>query len=95
MDIQTASKGSDSADCAVTGIATCHNIVVTQDFDGLAAMVLAKGASAIDQNGMVTYDLEIASPLTSFTPLINAKQHILPFVNCRPCTLNRSALAEI
>ena len=31
---------------------TCHDIVVTQDY-GLAAMILARGASAIDQNGMV------------------------------------------
>jgi uncharacterized protein YaiI (UPF0178 family) len=48
----TVDKGSDSADYAITGMAARHDIVVTQDY-GLAAMVLAKGASAIDQNGMV------------------------------------------
>jgi uncharacterized protein YaiI (UPF0178 family) len=32
-------------------MATRHDIVVTQDY-GLAAMILAKGASVIDQNGM-------------------------------------------
>ena len=48
----TVDKGSDSADYVITNMATCHDIVVTQDY-GLAAMVLAKGASAIDQNGMI------------------------------------------
>jgi uncharacterized protein YaiI (UPF0178 family) len=48
----TVDKGSDSADYAITNMATCHDIIVTQDY-GLAAMVLAKGASAVDQNGMV------------------------------------------
>ena len=48
----TVDKGSDSADYAITGMAACRDIVVTQDY-GLAAMALAKGASAIDQNGMV------------------------------------------
>ena len=48
----TVDKGSDSTDYFIAGIATCHDIVVTQDY-GLGAMVLAKGASAIDQNGMI------------------------------------------
>jgi uncharacterized protein YaiI (UPF0178 family) len=48
----TVDKGSDSADYAIAGMAMLHDIVVTQDY-GLAAMILAKGASAIDQNGMV------------------------------------------
>ena len=50
--VVTVDKGADSADYAITKMATCHDIVVTQDY-GLAAMILAKGASAIDQNGMV------------------------------------------
>jgi len=45
-------KGADSADYAIAGIVTSHDIVVTQDY-GLAAMVLARGASALDQNGMI------------------------------------------
>jgi uncharacterized protein YaiI (UPF0178 family) len=48
----TVDKGLDSADYAITGMATRHDIVVTQDY-GLAAMILAKGASVLDQNGMV------------------------------------------
>jgi len=50
----TVDKGSDSADYAIAGMAMCHDIVVTQDY-GLAAMVLARGASALDQNGLI-YD---------------------------------------
>jgi uncharacterized protein YaiI (UPF0178 family) len=41
---------------------TCNDIVVTQDY-GLAAMILAKGASAIDQNGMRYTDKNIESLL--------------------------------
>ena len=48
----TVDKGSDSADYAITGMTTRHDIVVTQDY-GLAAMILARGASALDQNGMI------------------------------------------
>ena len=48
----TVDKGSDSVDYAITKIVTRHDVVVTQDY-GLAAMVLAKGASAINQNGMI------------------------------------------
>jgi len=48
----TVDKGSDSADYVIANMATCHDIVVTQDY-GVAAMVLAKGALAVDQNGMV------------------------------------------
>jgi len=50
--IITVDKGSDSTDYAIVNMAGCRDIVVTQDY-GLAAMVLAKGASALDQNGMV------------------------------------------
>ena len=54
----TVDKGSDSADYAITGMAARNDVVVTQDY-GLAAMVLAKGASALDQNGMVYTDENI------------------------------------
>jgi uncharacterized protein YaiI (UPF0178 family) len=47
----TVDKGSDSADYVIVGMATRHEIVVTQDY-GLAAMILAKGASVIDKKGM-------------------------------------------
>jgi uncharacterized protein YaiI (UPF0178 family) len=58
----TVDKGADSADYAITGMAECGDIVVTQDY-GLAAMILAKGASAIDQNGMLYTDENIGSLL--------------------------------
>ena len=48
----TVDKGSDSADYVITNMAMRHDVVVTQDY-GLAAMILSRGASAIDQNGMV------------------------------------------
>ena len=48
----TVDKGSDSADYAITNMVTYHDIVVTQDY-GLAAMILARGASALDQNGLI------------------------------------------
>ena len=48
----TVDKGADSADYAIAGMATCNDIVVTQDY-GLAALILARGASVLDQNGMI------------------------------------------
>jgi uncharacterized protein YaiI (UPF0178 family) len=60
--VVTVDKGSDSADYAITGMVARDDIVVTQDY-GLAAMILAKRASAIDQNGMVYTDENIGSLL--------------------------------
>jgi uncharacterized protein YaiI (UPF0178 family) len=60
--IITVDKGSDSADYAIAGMVTGRDVVVTQDY-GLAAMILAKGASAIDQNGMVYTNENIDSLL--------------------------------
>jgi len=48
--IITVDKQPDSVDFALIRILTCDDIVVTQDF-GLAAMVLCKGAQAVNQNG--------------------------------------------
>ena len=48
----TVDKQADSVDYALMGILTKDDLVVTQDF-GLAAMVMGKGARAINQNGMV------------------------------------------
>ena len=48
----TVSKGSDSADFKLVNLVQKGDIVVTQDY-GLAAMVLAKGGKALNQNGMV------------------------------------------
>jgi uncharacterized protein YaiI (UPF0178 family) len=48
-------KQTDSVDYALMDLLTREDIVVTQDF-GLAAMVLGKGAKAVNQNGMVFTD---------------------------------------
>jgi uncharacterized protein YaiI (UPF0178 family) len=53
--IITVDKQADSVDFALMGLLTSEDIVVTQDF-GLAAMVLGKGAKAINQNGLVFTD---------------------------------------
>jgi uncharacterized protein YaiI (UPF0178 family) len=50
--VVTVDKQADSVDFALMGLLTRDDIVVTQDF-GLAAMVLGKGARAVNQNGMV------------------------------------------
>ena len=48
----TVDKGQDSVDFVLMNLLTKHDIVVTQDF-GLAALVLGKGAKAINQNGLL------------------------------------------
>lgn len=50
--IITVDKQADSVDFALMGLLARDDIVVTQDF-GLAAMVLGKGARAINQNGLI------------------------------------------
>jgi len=45
-------KAADSVDFALMSLLTSSDIVVTQDY-GLAAMVLGKGAKAINQNGLI------------------------------------------
>lgn len=54
----TVDKGSDSVDLALMRILTKDDIVVTQDY-GLAALVLGKGAKALNQNGLVYSDHNI------------------------------------
>jgi len=48
----TVDKAADSVDFALMGLLARDDIVVTQDY-GLAAMVIGKGAKAVNQNGMV------------------------------------------
>jgi len=48
--IITVDKQADSVDFALMGLLVRNDVVVTQDY-GLAAMVLGKGARAINQNG--------------------------------------------
>jgi uncharacterized protein YaiI (UPF0178 family) len=50
----TVDKGRDSADIRLVNLIEPGDLVVTQDY-GVAAMALAKGAVALNQNGMV-YD---------------------------------------
>ena len=56
--IITVDKQADSVDYALMGLLTREDIVVTQDF-GLAAMVIGKGARAVNQNGLVFTDANI------------------------------------
>ena len=51
-EIITVEKGSDSADFKLVNLVEKNDLVVTQDY-GLAAMVLAKGGRALNQNGMI------------------------------------------
>ena len=48
----TVSKGADSVDFKIVNLLERGDIVVTQDY-GLAAMCLARGASALHQNGLI------------------------------------------
>jgi uncharacterized protein YaiI (UPF0178 family) len=48
----TVDRQADSVDFALMGLLTRDDIVVTQDF-GLAAMVIGKGAKALNQNGLI------------------------------------------
>ncbi|MDR1966734.1 MAG: YaiI/YqxD family protein [Synergistaceae bacterium] len=57
-EVITVSKGADSVDYAIANAASKEDIVVTQDY-GLAAMILAKGARAVNQNGLVYTDENI------------------------------------
>ena len=50
--IITVDKQADSVDYKLMGLLTREDIVVTQDY-GLAAMVIGKGARAVNQNGLI------------------------------------------
>jgi len=51
-EIITVDKHADSVDFALMCLLAADDVVVTQDY-GLAAMVLGKGARAVNQNGLV------------------------------------------
>ncbi len=55
----TVDKGSDSADMKLVNMIKAGDIAVTQDY-GLAAMCLARGGFAINQNGFEYTDDNIA-----------------------------------
>lgn len=48
----TVEKGNDSADFKLVNLVEKGDLVITQDY-GLAAMVLAKGGKALNQNGLI------------------------------------------
>ena len=50
--IITVDKQADSVDFKLMSLLAADDVVVTQDF-GLAAMVLGKGAKAVNQNGLI------------------------------------------
>ena len=60
----TASKGRDCADFVLLKLVSKGDVVVTQDY-GLAALCLAKGSFAINQNGMEYTSFNIDSLLNS------------------------------
>ncbi len=64
VKVITVDKGADSADFALVNLCGHGDIVVTQDY-GLAAMCLAKGARAINQNGLIYSDSNISQLLDS------------------------------
>lgn len=51
-EVIVVDKARDSVDIALVNRVRSGDIVVTQDY-GLAAMVLAKGAAAVNQNGLI------------------------------------------
>ena len=57
-------KGADSADIKIANTAAKGDIVVTQDY-GLAALVLAKGCRALNQNGLIYTNENIENLLYS------------------------------
>lgn len=54
----TVDKGADSADYKIVNMLEKGDVIVTQDY-GLAAMCIARGANAINQNGMIYSDENI------------------------------------
>lgn len=63
-EVITVEKGSDSADYKIANLIQKGDIAVTQDY-GLAAMCLARGAYAINQNGTVFSEYNIDGLLSS------------------------------
>ncbi len=51
-EVVMVDKGRDAVDIAIVNKTCAGDIIITQDY-GLAAMILAKNAKAINQNGMM------------------------------------------
>lgn len=69
----TVDKGADSADCKIANLAEKGDVVITQDY-GLAALVLGKGAKALNQNGLIYSGANIENLL--FTRYIGKKERM-------------------
>lgn len=63
-------KGADSADIKIANLAEKGDVVITQDY-GLAALVLAKGCRALNQNGLIYTNENIENLL--YSRFINKK----------------------
>lgn len=63
-EIITVSQGADSADFRIVNLLDAGDIVVTQDY-GLAAMCLAKKATALNQNGLIYFEKNMDELLLS------------------------------
>ncbi len=59
----TVLRGADSADFKLVNLLSRGDVVVTQDY-GLAALCLARGAYALDQNGRIYDEKNIDSLLS-------------------------------
>lgn len=66
-------KGADSADCKIANLTEKGDIIITQDY-GLAALVLGKGAKALNQNGLIYTNDNIENLL--FTRHIGKKERM-------------------
>ena len=69
----TVDQGADSADLAIANRTQAGDICITQDY-GLAALVLGKGAKALNQNGLIYTDSNIENLL--FTRFIGKKERM-------------------
>lgn len=66
-------KGADSEDCRIANLTEKGDVVIPQDY-GLAALVLGKGAKALNQNGLIYTDTNIENLL--FTRYIGKKERM-------------------
>ncbi len=66
-------KGADSADCKIANITEKGDVIVTQDY-GLAALILAKGGKALNQNGLIYTESNIDNLL--FTRHVSRKERM-------------------
>jgi uncharacterized protein YaiI (UPF0178 family) len=66
-------KGADSADCKIANLTEKGDVVITQDY-GLAALILGKGAKALNQNGLIYTNDNIDNLL--FTRHVSRKERM-------------------